>query len=94
MTLGKLEVSAAADVVITDYRAPTPLSSENLAAHLIWGLGSGHVKDVFVGGNRLMCDRVVKSRDEEPDRRQAREAAKRLWERMSRLPSDETTVRD
>lgn len=88
VTLGKLEVSAAADVVITDYRPSTPLSSENLGAHLIWGLGSGHVKDVLVGGKRLMRERVVKSRDQERDRRQAQEAAKRLWERMSQLPAD------
>ena len=54
VTLGKLEPGAAADVVVTDYVPSTPLTSENAAGHLLFGLHAGHVKHVFVSGRPVV----------------------------------------
>ena len=85
VTLGKLEREAAADVVITDYRPSTPLTGENLAAHLLFALNSSHVRSVVTSGVVAMRDRDITCRDELADRAQARETAQALWERMAAL---------
>ena len=48
--IGPLREGAAADVIVLDYRPPTPLTAETLAAHLLDGLGSRHVEAVMVDG--------------------------------------------
>ncbi|MBX7245361.1 MAG: amidohydrolase family protein [Candidatus Sumerlaeaceae bacterium] len=85
VTLGKLEPGAAADVVITDYRPSTPLTSENLAGHFIFGMDSRHVCHVIAGGRWAMRDRVVETCDEAASRAEAVEITRRLWERMQGL---------
>lgn len=81
--LGKLAAGAAADVVVTDYVPATPLAAENVAGHLLFAMGAGHVRDVMVGGKWLMRDRRVLSIDEAGQRRAAVKAADRLWRRMA-----------
>ena len=85
VTLGRLEVDAAADVVITDYCPATPLTSENLAGHFLYAMGSHQVASVLVGGSWALRDRKVVTCDEPETRRAAVEVAKGLWERMSRI---------
>jgi putative selenium metabolism protein SsnA len=86
ITLGKLEVGAAADVVVTDYRPATPLTSANLAGHLLFGLGARHVQDVMIGGRWVLRNRAATTCDERRVRALATAAARQLWERMARLP--------
>ncbi|HTQ41074.1 MAG TPA: amidohydrolase family protein [Pirellulales bacterium] len=86
VTLGQLCVGAAADVVITDYVPFTPLASENLAAHVIFALGSQHVRHVMVEGGWVLRDRVVVCCDEAAARRRAIPVAARLWDRMAAIP--------
>jgi len=83
--LGVLEAGAVADVVVTDYVPATPLDSENAAGHLIFAMGAQHVRDVYVGGDRVLADR-------QPTRKKARSApaeavsvARALWDRMQSL---------
>jgi putative selenium metabolism protein SsnA len=83
ITLGKLERNAVADVVITDYRPISPLTSENLAGHFVFSMNTGHVRSVLVNGAWVMRDRAVLSRDEQADCSQAREVARALWGRMA-----------
>ena len=86
ITLGKLEVGAAADIVVTDYRPTTPLSADNLAGHLLFGMSSGDVTTVIVAGAAVLRDRHVINRNESADRSEAIEVAQRLWGRMAELP--------
>jgi putative selenium metabolism protein SsnA len=80
--LGQLAPDAAADVVITDYRPATPLTSDNLPGHFIYAMGVHHVKDVLVAGRWVMRDQVIRTCDEAATRHAATAIAKRLWERM------------
>ncbi|MBU0640935.1 MAG: amidohydrolase family protein [Planctomycetes bacterium] len=82
ITLGKLQVDAAADIVLTDYRPATRLDSANLAGHFIFGMGAQHVRDVLVGGKWALRERVVVGCDEEAVRRRAVPLAADLWKRM------------
>jgi len=82
VTLGKLEVGAAADVVVTDYVPSTPMTAENLAGHLIFGIGSQHVRSVLVSGRWEILDRKLMAVEEGDVRGEAAGVAKGLWERM------------
>ena len=86
ITLGKLAVGAAADVVVTDYLPPTPLTADNFAGHFIFGMGPQHVCDVIVDGRWRLRGREVCSCDEAEMRRAAVPAARTLWDRMAKLP--------
>ena len=48
--LGVLEVGAAADLVLTNYRPATPLTAENLAGHFLFAMGPEFVRDVMIDG--------------------------------------------
>jgi putative selenium metabolism protein SsnA len=83
--LGTLERGAPADLVVLDYRPPTPLASENLAGHLLFGLDRSHVRSTMVAGRFVLRDRRVTTVDETAVIARARTAAAALWERMQRL---------
>ncbi|MEK6644260.1 MAG: amidohydrolase family protein [Planctomycetota bacterium] len=82
VTLGKLAVGAAADVVITDYLPITELTTDNLPSHFIWGMSSNHVKSVLIEGQWKLRDRAIVGIDERGNRERARDVASRLWKRM------------
>ena len=71
------------DWVVLDYAPPTPLSAENLAGHVLFGLGTRHVRDVVVNGEVVVRNRVPLRVDAERIRSRAREEAARLWRRMA-----------
>ena len=83
--LGKLEVGAEADLVMTNYCPATPLSAENLAGHLIFALGSEYVQHVMVGGEWCLRDRCVVTCDELTIRSRAVQVTRELHERMADL---------
>jgi putative selenium metabolism protein SsnA len=85
LPLGRLEPGTPADLVVLDYRPPTPLAAENLASHLLFGVDRSHVRSTMVAGRFVLRDRRVTTVDELAVLRQARDAAERLWERMQRL---------
>ena len=84
-TLGRLTPGAAADIVVTDYRPATPLTSENAAGHFIFALGAHHVCDVLVGGEWALKDRSVVKLDAAAAREEAVDVAQGLWSRMQAL---------
>ncbi len=88
ITLGKLEPDAAADIVITDYRPSTPLTSHNLAGHFIFAMGANHVASVIVNGEWKLRERVVAACDEPTVRRCAGDVAQVLWSRMEAIRTD------
>ncbi len=82
--LARLTVGAEADLVILDYPCPTPLTAENLAWHFIFGMNSSHVESVMAGGMFVIRDRTPAS-DATVIYGRAREAARKLWDKMQRL---------
>jgi cytosine/adenosine deaminase-related metal-dependent hydrolase len=81
-SLGRLDAGAPADLVVLEYRPPTPMDSNNLAGHLLFGMRSAEVRDVMVGGRWIIRDRAHQLIDEAELRAKSRTAAQRLWERM------------
>lgn len=86
VTLGRLSVGAAADIVITDYVPFTSLDSGNLAGHFLFALGSQHVRHVLIDGQWALRDRQVVGCDAGAVRRRGLEAAQRLWQTMQTIP--------
>jgi putative selenium metabolism protein SsnA len=85
LPFGKLDENAPADLVVLDYRPPTPLGSQNLAGHLLFGLDRGHVRSTMVAGRFVLRDRRVTTVDEAAVFARARAAAAALWGRMRAL---------
>ncbi len=86
--LGRLEPGAAADVVLTDYIPHTPLSGDNLAAHMLFGINAACVRSVLVAGAWVVRDRTCLTIDEPTARTHARESAEVLWRRMSAIAGE------
>jgi len=84
--LGPLREGAAADLVVLDYRAPTPLTAANVAWHCVHGLGARFVEAVMVEGVWRLWGRRPLSSKPQLLAEQAREAAQALWARMQKLP--------
>jgi putative selenium metabolism protein SsnA len=80
----RIEAGSVADLVIYDYRNPTPLVGENIAGHLAFGLSSGSVKTVIINGSIVYEDRRFPF-DLDPIYEKANRAAKALWKRMDEL---------
>ena len=85
LPFGKLDAGAPADLVVLDYRPPTPLTSANLGAHLLFGIGRVHVRSVMAAGRWVVRDRVMTTVDAAATAEKARAVAAALWERMARL---------
>ena len=85
VTLGKLEVGAAADIAITNYRPATPLTTDNFAGHFLYSMASNHVTSVLIDGAWALQDGVVNRCDERQTRRDAVEITTQLWERMAKI---------
>jgi len=83
--IGVLEAGAAADLLVLDYPAPTPLHNGNLSWHVIFGLSQAHVESVMVAGKFLVKERQFVGCDVVSLYRKAQDVAKKLWERMESL---------
>lgn len=83
--LGVLEAGAAADLVLTNYRPATPLTSDNLAGHFLFAMGPEFVRDVMIDGWWAMRKSHVVTCDEPAIRARSVEVARGLYERMAAL---------
>lgn len=81
--LGTLQEGAAADLILVDYHAPTPLNDETVLGHLIFGLSQATVDTTICGGRVLMeGKRLTIDLDEAALAARSRALANRLWERF------------
>jgi putative selenium metabolism protein SsnA len=80
--IGRIEVGAAADLMLLEYPEPTPLDAGNLPWHWAFAFSSRMVRSVMVDGDWVVRDRALVKIDEERMRASARSAAPKLWERM------------
>ena len=87
VTLGKLQVGAAADIVITDYVPFTPLTADNFAGHFIFAMSAKNVRHVIANGKLALKDRVAQTCDEQAIRDKSRGIAQKLWQRMESIPA-------
>ena len=85
LPFGKIDAGAPADLVVLAYAPPTPLHTDNLGGHLLFGMDRSHVTSVMVAGRWVVRDRRLVGVDAAAAFARAREAAPRLWARMERL---------
>jgi len=79
---GRFRPGVRADVAVPDYLPATPVSPDNLLAHLIFGVRGGPMFLTLADGNILFRDGRVTFLDEAALRREARVVAGRLRERF------------
>jgi putative selenium metabolism protein SsnA len=79
--LGSLAAGAAADLIVLDYQSPTPVTADNLAWHLAFGLSSASVRSVMVNGKFIIRDRLSPV-DNHDVYGQIRKASEKLWGRL------------
>lgn len=80
--IGVIEKGAKADLILVDYDAPTPLTKENLAAHILFGIANARVDTAIVDGRILMRDDKLRRIDESTIAAHGREIASRLWRHL------------
>jgi cytosine/adenosine deaminase-related metal-dependent hydrolase len=83
LPLGALVEGGPADLIVVDYRPPTPLDETTLLGHLFFGLSQAPVDTTIVDGRILMRGRKLTiDLDEEEVAARARELAAALWKRF------------
>ena len=78
---GSIKPGFVADLVLLDYRNPTPISASNLAGHFLYGMGAHAVETVVING-RCVYEYRQFPFDVEKLYAQAREEAARIWNKM------------
>lgn len=82
VTVGVLRPSAAADVVVLDYIAPTPLDEKNINGHLLFGATGMHVITTISDGIPRMIDRQLQELDKAEIMEYIRKTSETLWKRI------------
>ena len=82
MDVGRIDTGARADMILVDYYPPSPLTSENLFGHLLFGIANAPVDSLIVNGRTVVRDKRCVNVDERRVAAHAARCAKALWERM------------
>jgi putative selenium metabolism protein SsnA len=80
--VGALKPDHYADIIIVDYKAPTPLNADTLNSHILFGLSGRHVDTTIINGKIIIKDRELMGIDEETLLAKSRELAEKLWNRI------------
>lgn len=80
--VGTLKEGAYADVIIVDYKAPTPIDETNIDSHILFGVTGRHVDTTICNGRILMDERQLVNIDEDALMAKTREHAAALWKRI------------
>ncbi len=81
-TTGVLKEGAYADVIIVDYKGPTPLNETNLNGHILFGVTGRNVDTTIINGRVVMDERRLVDIDEERIAARSVELAQKLWNRI------------
>ena len=82
LDIGRIEKGARADLVLYDYFPPTPLTSDNIFGHALFGIAHAPVDSLLVNGRFVIRDRQFVSVDERAVAEKATACARRLWRRF------------
>lgn len=82
-TVGILKPGAAADVIVLDYIAPTPMTANNINGHLLFGATGMHVVTTISDGVPRMIDRKLQGIDKVDLMTFVRQTSERLWKRLN-----------
>jgi len=79
--MGRLQPGCPADVVLTSYVPATPMTSDNLVGHLLFGFDRAYITRVWASGREVWPG----NEDTSAIYAASREAAAALWQRMEAL---------
>lgn len=79
--IGRVEQGAYADLIFVNYHPTTPISTDNLPWHILFGFHESMITTTIVNGQVLMKDRTLLTLDEEKITARSRELAESVWER-------------
>ena len=82
MEIGRIKEGARADLVLYDYYPPTPLTSENIFGHALFGIAHAPVDSLIVNGRFVLRDRRFVNVDERVVAEKASACARELWRRF------------
>jgi putative selenium metabolism protein SsnA len=80
--LGTLRKDHYADIIIVDYKGPTPVNENTINGHIFFGLSGRHVDTTIINGKIIMRERELVNIDEEVLMAKSRERAEKLWQRI------------
>jgi putative selenium metabolism protein SsnA len=80
--VGVLAKDHYADIIIVDYKGPTPVNANTINSHILFGITGRHVDTTMINGKIIMKDRVLLNIDEEALMTKSREQAQKLWQRI------------
>ncbi len=80
--LGVIKKNTPADIIIVDYKPPTPINDENYFYHILFGFNGGLVDTTIVNGHVLMENQEVKVVDYEKTIERCKKQAKDFWRRF------------
>jgi cytosine/adenosine deaminase-related metal-dependent hydrolase len=80
--VGTLAKDHYADIIIVDYKGPTPVNEDTINSHILFGITGRHVDTTIINGRIVMKDRILLDIDEEGLMAKSREQARKLWERI------------
>ena len=81
-TTGILKEGAYADIIIVDYKGPTPVNETNLNSHILFGVTGRNVDTTIINGRVVMDERRLVDIDEEKVAAKSVELAQKLWNRI------------
>ena len=81
--LGKLKEGYAADVIVTDYYAHTPMNETNINGNILFGMSGRSVVTTIGNGKILMKDRQLTMIDEQKTLAYIAEKTKKLWDKIN-----------
>ena len=80
--LGIIEKGALADIIVVDYDAPTPITADNIASHILFGMMGRSVVSTMINGEFVMKNREIVTVDERKVMKKTREIAIDFWKRV------------
>jgi len=70
------------NLVVLDYKSPTPVKSENFTGHFVYGLQTADIQHVISKGKLIVKDRHIETVNEDDVQAASKEQALWLWRRM------------
>jgi putative selenium metabolism protein SsnA len=80
--IGRIETGARADLLLVDYFPPTPLNSNNLFGHFLFGIANAPVDSLLVNGRYVLRHKECVTVDEREVAEKATIRARALWDRF------------
>lgn len=84
LSSNNFEGDGANNLVVMDYKSPTPLTSDNFLGHFVFGFNSNDVEHVVSDGKLIVKNKVIQNVNENEVMKFAQEQAVKLWEKMSK----------